>query len=66
MLNILFSFGKYVDDGCQVIPLSLRDSYGLRHKLVVFPHIEYKVREAGVSQWHKNVVATFEIWLKIG
>ena len=43
MLNVLFSFDKYTGDGCQVIPMSLRDSYGLRHKLVEFPHIEYKV-----------------------
>ena len=43
MLNILLSFGKYVDAGCQVVPLSLRDSYGLRGKMVEFPCIDYKV-----------------------
>ncbi len=44
MLNVLLSFEKYVDAGCQVIPLSLKDSYGLRGQMVEFPCIEYKVR----------------------
>jgi hypothetical protein len=43
MLNVLLSVGKYVDAGCQLIPLSLRDSYGLKGGILEFPYMEYKV-----------------------
>ena len=43
MLNLLLSFGRYVDAGCQVVPLSLRGSYGLKGTMLELPCIEYKV-----------------------
>ncbi|XP_028415286.1 protein misato homolog 1-like [Dendronephthya gigantea] len=42
MLNTMLSFGKYIESDCQVIPLSLRSSYGLRREPVEFPYINYK------------------------